>query len=151
MAAFAILMLSVSLALLAFHLASLALALPRLRGGLRARSVPQDAPRISLLRPLKIIIPPPKAAVRNPQSAHNPTVRDCHIAEIETNGRMAWQKPTGYNRRRRIETEMGRWKTVIGPKLKARNFDDQTAEAKIGVRALNRMIDLGRPEFKRVT
>lgn len=53
MAAFAILMLSVSLALLAFHLASLALALPRLRGGLRARSVPQDAPRISLLRPLK--------------------------------------------------------------------------------------------------
>jgi hypothetical protein len=63
---------------------------------------------------------------------------------------MAWQKSTGYNRRSRIETEMGRWKAVIGPKLKARNFDNQTTEAKIGVRALNRMIELGRPEFKRV-
>jgi hypothetical protein len=45
---------------------------------------------------------------------------------------------------------MGRWKTVIGPKLKARNFDNQRTEAKIGVRVLNRMTELGRPEFRRV-
>ncbi|MFW8584224.1 hypothetical protein ACOJBM_02530 [Rhizobium beringeri] len=46
---------------------------------------------------------------------------------------MAWQKSTGYNQRSRVETQMGRWKTVIGPKLKARNFDNQKTEAKIGV------------------
>jgi len=45
---------------------------------------------------------------------------------------------------------MGRWKTVVGPKLKALNFDNQTTETKIGARVLNGMTDLGRPEFKRV-
>lgn len=63
---------------------------------------------------------------------------------------MAWQKSTGYNRRSRMETQIGRWKTVIGQKLRARNFENQTAEAKIGARTLDQMTDLGRPEFKRV-
>ncbi|MEF3129255.1 IS5/IS1182 family transposase, partial [Rhizobium leguminosarum] len=37
-----------------------------------------------------------------------------------------------------------RWKTVIGPKLKARNLDNQKTEAKIGVRVLNRMTEFSR-------
>jgi hypothetical protein len=45
---------------------------------------------------------------------------------------------------------MGRWKAVIGPKLKARNFENQKTEANIGVLVLNRMTELGRPEFERV-
>jgi hypothetical protein len=45
---------------------------------------------------------------------------------------------------------MGRWKAVMGPKLKARQFDNQKTEAKIGVRVLNRMTELGRPQFERV-
>jgi hypothetical protein len=44
---------------------------------------------------------------------------------------------------------MGRWKAVIGPKLKARAFENQKTEAKIGVRVLNRMTELGRPHFER--
>jgi hypothetical protein len=63
---------------------------------------------------------------------------------------MAWQKCTGYNQRSRVETQMGQWKAVIGPKLKARNFGNLKTEAKIGVRVLNWMSELGRPEFKRV-
>lgn len=86
---------------------------------------------------VEVIIPPPKTAVQSPQSALDPTVRDRHIAGIETKGRMAWQKSTVYNQRSRVETQMSRWKTVIGPKLKARNFDNQRTEAKIGVRVLN--------------
>ncbi len=46
---------------------------------------------------------------------------------------------------------MDRWKTVIGRKLKARNFDNQKTEANIGVRVLTRMTELGRPEFRRIT
>jgi hypothetical protein len=42
-----------------------------------------------------------------------------------------------------------RWKTVIGPKLKARSFENQKTEAKIGARILNRMTELGRPNFER--
>jgi hypothetical protein len=46
-------------------------------------------------------------------------------------------------------TLMSRWKTVIGPKLKARSFKNQKTEAKIGVCILNRMTELGRPNFER--
>ncbi len=67
---------------------------------------------------VEVIIPPPKTAVQSPQSAHNPTVRDLHIAEIEAKGRMAWQKSSGYNQRSRVESQIGRWKIVIGPKLR---------------------------------
>jgi hypothetical protein len=44
---------------------------------------------------------------------------------------------------------MGRWKAVIGPKLKARGFENQKTEAKIGVRILNWMTELGRPNSER--
>jgi hypothetical protein len=44
---------------------------------------------------------------------------------------------------------MGRWKAVIGAKLKARNFENQKTEARIGVQVLNRMTGLGRPRFER--
>jgi hypothetical protein len=42
-----------------------------------------------------------------------------------------------------------RWKAVIESKLKARSFENQKTEAKIGVRILNRMTELGRPKFER--
>lgn len=79
----------------------------------------------------------------------DPTNRDYHIAHIKTNGRIAWQKASGYNQRSRVETQMGRWKAVIGPKLKARSFTNQKTEACMGVRVLNRMTELGRPSFER--
>ncbi len=98
---------------------------------------------------IEVTIPPPKNAILSPNAAQDPTARDRHIAEIESQGRMAWQKATGYNQRSRGETLMGRWKTVIAPKLKARGFENQKTEAGIGVRVLNRMTGLGRPSFER--
>ena len=41
---------------------------------------------------------------------------------------MAWQVSSGYNQRSRAETQMGRWKMIIGPKLKAHSFPDQRTE-----------------------
>ena len=98
---------------------------------------------------IQVTIPPPKNAVLSPDASRNPSIRDRHIAEIEADGRMAWQKSSGYNQRSRIETQIGRWKAVIGHKLKARSFENQNKEAKIGVRILNRMTELGRPKFER--
>jgi hypothetical protein len=97
---------------------------------------------------IEITIPPPKSAVISAVVAQNPSIRDQHIAEIEAHGRMAWQKSSGYNQRSRIETQIGRWKAVIGPKLKARNFENQKTEAKIGARILNWMTELDRPKFE---
>lgn len=98
---------------------------------------------------IEVTIPPPKNAVLSPDGARNPTVHDRHIIEIEAHGRIAWQTTSGYNQRSRGETLMGRWKAIIGPKLKARSFDHQKTEAKIGTHVLNRMTTLGRPHFER--
>ena len=64
---------------------------------------------------------------------------------------MVWQKATDYNQRSRSETLTGRWKTVIGPKLKVCTFENQKTEAKMGIRVLNRMTGLGSPSFERTT
>ena len=97
------------------------------------------------------MIPPPKNAAFSLTALLYPTVRDRHIADISARGRMAWQKKSGYNQRSRVETLMGRWKTVIGPKLKARRFENQKAEVEIGAYIPNRMTRLGRPIFERTT
>jgi hypothetical protein len=38
----------------------------------------------------------------------------------------------------------------LGAKLKVRTFKNQKTEANIGVRVLNRMTGLGRPNFERI-
>jgi hypothetical protein len=98
---------------------------------------------------VEIIIPPPKNAIPSPQSMTNPTPRDRHIAEIHARGRLAWQANSGYNQRSRAEAQIGRWKGVIGPKLKSRTLENQRTEARIGVQVLNIMTKLGRPSFER--
>ena len=97
---------------------------------------------------VEIIIPPPRNAIPSSQFVFDYSFRDQHIAEIQTRGRMAWQSDSGYNQRSRIEAQIGRWKTVIGPKLKARCFENQQTEAKIGVAILNKITELGRPVFE---
>lgn len=99
---------------------------------------------------VEIIIPPPKNATRSSLSSHDPTLRDRRITEIPARGRMAWQTSGAGNQRSRIETQMGRWKAVIGPKLKARHFENQQTEAKIGVAILSKITDLGRPVFEQI-
>ena len=100
---------------------------------------------------LDVVIPPPKNAVIRPQSARDPTVRDRHIAQIRSNGRMAWQVATGYNQRSRIETQIGRWKSVSSaPELKSRSFSRQITEIQVGQKVLNTMTALGRPVFERI-
>jgi hypothetical protein len=45
-----------------------------------------------------------------------------------------------------VETTMGRYKVLIGPRLHARGFPVQQTEAAIGVEVLNRMLASGRPK-----
>jgi hypothetical protein len=92
-----------------------------------------------------IIIPPPKNAVPGDNFQRNR-----HVEQIAARGRMAWQVATGYNQRSRIETQIGRWKAVIGDRLQARDFDNQICETRIAANALNRMTALGRAHYARV-
>ena len=60
-----------------------------------------------------------------------------------------WQKASGYNRRAKVEAAIGRWKQVIGDGLRSRIDEPRSTEVEIGVYALNRMPDLGRPNYVR--
>jgi hypothetical protein len=75
--------------------------------------------------------------------------RDRHLEMITEQGRLAWQKATDYGQRSLVETTMGRYKALIGPRLRARGFDGQRTEAAIGVAVLNRMLAAGRPDSVR--
>ncbi|MBB6261474.1 hypothetical protein FHS77_002029 [Paenochrobactrum gallinarii] len=86
---------------------------------------------------VEVIIPPPRTAVSSPQAALNPSVRDRHIAEIKTQGRMAWQSITDYGRRAKAETSMGRYKSIIGNRLRSRKLANQKTEVILGCRILN--------------
>ncbi len=63
---------------------------------------------------------------------------------MQADGRLKWQTSTGYGKRALIETAIGRYKGVIGPRLHARSFRAQQTEAAIGVAILNRMLACGR-------
>jgi hypothetical protein len=58
---------------------------------------------------------------------------------------MAWQKATGYGRRSLVETAIGRYKSLIGSRLRARTFPAQQSEAVLTVEALNQMIRVAKP------
>ena len=97
---------------------------------------------------IAVVIPPRATAVPSGE-LDLPTQRDRHLAVIAEQGRLAWQATTGYGQRSLVETTMGRYKSLIGPRLRARGFAAQQTEAAIGVTVLNRMLVAGRPDSVR--
>jgi hypothetical protein len=81
---------------------------------------------------------------------HVPTRRDRHLHLIAEKGRMGWQKVTGYNERARAEAPISRYKRVIGDGLHSRIDRRRVTEVNVGVHALSRMWELGRPESVRI-
>ena len=56
---------------------------------------------------ITVVIAPPVMAVLGDHAELNPSQRDRHIAMIQAQGRLGWQKETGYGRRSVAETTMG--------------------------------------------
>ena len=92
-----------------------------------------------------VIIPPRSTAVPSDQADRPPTQRDRHIRHIRDQGRMAWQKATGYGRRSLAETGIGRYKAAIGPRLRTRTLPGQQGEVTLAAAVLNRMIRTAKP------
>jgi len=63
---------------------------------------------------------------------------------------MAWQRASGYCWRALMEADISRLKRVIGDALRSRADRRRATEASIAVKALNRMLELGRPEYVRL-
>jgi hypothetical protein len=97
-----------------------------------------------------VIIPPRSDAVLSETAETEPTQRDRHLQCITEHGRMAWQTASGYNSRARAEAAISRYKRVIGDALRARTDPRRATEVAIAIRALNRMLELGRPNSVRI-
>ena len=96
-----------------------------------------------------VVVPPRSSAVPSDTAETAPTRRDAHLRYIAERGRMGWQRASGYNWRALVESDVSRWKRVIGDGLRSRSDGRQTTEVAIAVDVLNRMLELGRPEYVR--
>jgi hypothetical protein len=96
-----------------------------------------------------VVVPPRATAVLSPSAETDPTQRDRHIQVIAEQGRMGWQRTSGYNARAGAEGTMSRYKRIIGDTLRSHSRPAQETETRIAVSILNRMLDLGRPESVR--
>jgi len=94
-------------------------------------------------------IMPRSNAVPSNAAETAPTQRDRHLQLIAGHGRMNWQKISGYNYRALVEADISRYKRMIGDALRSRTDARRDTEVAVAVRALNRMLELGRPEYVR--
>src|SRR3954454_16898060 len=90
-----------------------------------------------------VVVPPRATAVLSASAETDPTQRDRHIQAIAEQGRMGWQKTSGYNARAGAEGAMSRYKRIIGDTLRSHSRPAQETETRIAVSILNRMLDLG--------
>jgi Transposase DDE domain len=97
-----------------------------------------------------VIVPPRSTAVPSETAEIAPTQRDRHLRLIADRGRMGWQKASGYNWRALVESDISRYKRVIGNALRSRTDRRQSNEVAIAVNVLNRMLEFGRPQSVRL-
>ena len=98
-----------------------------------------------------VIVPPRSSAVPSATAETAPTQRDRHLQTIAERGRMSWQRASGYNWRALVEADISRFKRVIGGALRSRTDERRATEIAVAVGVLNRMLELGRPEYVRIT
>ena len=97
-----------------------------------------------------VIVPPRANAVPSDAAETAPTQRDAHLRCIAERGRMGWQRASGYGRRALVEADISRWKQVVGDGLRFQTDGRQATEVAIAAEVLNRMLDLGRPNYVRI-
>ena len=95
------------------------------------------------------IIPARLGAVIRPEpaaTARNEVVSVMEFLWDEERGDAHWKEESGYHDRSRVESEMFRYKRVIGDCVTSRNLDSQTVEVLLGCKILNRFVEIGRCE-----
>ncbi len=96
-----------------------------------------------------VVVPPRANAVPSEAAETAPTQRDAHLRCIAERGRMGWQRASGYGWRALVESDISRWKRVVGEGLRFQTDGRQATEVAIAADVLNRMLELGRPEYVR--
>ena len=94
-----------------------------------------------------VIVPPRSSAIPSETAETAPIQRDRHLQLIAERCRMGWQKTSGYNWCALVEADIGRWKRVIGDALRSQTNAWQATEVALAVNVLNRMLEMGRPNY----
>ena len=99
---------------------------------------------------ITVVIPPRATSTAPAELGMNASRRDVHVHTVAALGRLGWQEVSGYGRRALVETAMGRYKALIGARLRARSEAGRRTEAAVGAVVLNCMLTAGRPNSVRV-
>ncbi|WNZ44071.1 transposase [Leptolyngbya boryana CZ1] len=99
-------------------------------------------------RKAKAAIPPRRGAKiwqhgNTKAERHN---RDENLRRVRKVGRKAWKQESHYHRRSIAETTMFRFKAILGSSVRSRKVDNQAVELFIKCAALNRMIQIAKPD-----
>src|SRR4051794_25638450 len=78
-----------------------------------------------------VVVPPRANAVPSQAAERAPTQRDRHLQWLAERGRMGWQRVSGYNWRALVESDVSRWKRVIGDGLRFQTDGRQATEVAI--------------------
>jgi hypothetical protein len=96
-----------------------------------------------------VTVPPLSNAVPSDTAEAAPTIRDRHLQIFAERGSMAWQKVSGYHWRALVKADISRFNRVIGDGLRSRTDRRRATEVAIVEDKLNRMLELGRPDYVR--
>src|ERR687893_548549 len=89
-------------------------------------------------------------APRSARCSTGPTVRSLPSPATAPTTETTSTPRSGYGWRALVEADIARWKRVIGDGLRFQTDGRQATEAAIAADVLNRMLDLGRPEYVRI-
>jgi hypothetical protein len=83
-----------------------------------------------------VVVPPRANAVPSEAAEIAPTQRDRHLRCIAERGRLGWQRVSGYNWRALVESDVSRWKRVIGDGLRFQTDKRRATEVMVWTTAV---------------
>lgn len=96
-------------------------------------------------RGAEVVVPPVKNARMSKSADPGARARNSTVEWIDRVGRRAWRRGAGYHQQARVENTFYRYKSILGGRLRGRHVEIQVTEARIAVKILNRMLELGAP------
>jgi hypothetical protein len=93
----------------------------------------------------RVLIPPRKNAQISFESAST-RERNRNIRARARLGKRRWHIESGYRKRSKVETTFHRYKSIMGPAMRARGLVSQRVVARIGCKILNTMAALWMPD-----
>jgi hypothetical protein len=93
-----------------------------------------------------VVVPPIASATPDEREQPRSPERDATVRRVRTVGLREWKRRSGYGRQGAAENAFFRYKTIVGPALRARDEDGRQIEARLGCVLLNRMRKVAWPE-----